>query len=100
LKSPSETAWWFSGCASRRVHVAMKFPGERGGVLKIRLTAPALEGRANQALRRFLAETLNVPMAAVRILAGQTGRTKRVAVAGISPAQIPWICARAQKASR
>lgn len=62
--------------------------GEHAGALKIRLTAPPVEGRANEALRRLLAERLNVPVSAVKIVAGETGRTKRVSIAGVSPAQI------------
>lgn len=62
--------------------------GEHAGALKIRLTAPPVEGRANKALRRLLAERLNVPVSAVRIVAGETSRTKRVSIAGVSPAQI------------
>jgi uncharacterized protein (TIGR00251 family) len=74
------------------------FEGEHAGTLKVRLKAPPVEGRANEALRRVLAEVLNVPIAAVRILAGETSRTKRVAVSGVSPAQVLALCARSQKA--
>jgi uncharacterized protein (TIGR00251 family) len=56
--------------------------------LKIRLQAPALEDRANQALCEFLAELLKTPKSAVRILAGERGRTKRVEVFGVTAAQI------------
>ncbi|HEY6902779.1 MAG TPA: DUF167 domain-containing protein [Candidatus Acidoferrales bacterium] len=62
--------------------------GEYQGALKVRLTAPPLDGRANDALRRLLAESLNVPVSAVRIVAGEKSRTKRVAVAGVSRAQV------------
>ena len=62
--------------------------GEHAGALRIRLTAPPVEGRANEALRRLLAERLNVPVSAVRIVAGETSRTKRVSIAGVSRAQI------------
>ncbi len=62
--------------------------GEHAGALKIRLTAPPVEGRANEALRRLLAARLNVPVSAVRIVAGETSRMKRVSVAGVSRAQI------------
>src|SRR5690242_18187520 len=62
--------------------------GEYQGALKVRLTAPPLDGRANGALRRLLAESLNVPISAVRIVAGEKSRMKRVAVAGLSPAQV------------
>jgi uncharacterized protein (TIGR00251 family) len=62
--------------------------GEFQGALKVRLTAPPVDDRANTALRRLLAEHLNVPVSAVRIVAGEKSRTKRVAVAGATLAQI------------
>jgi uncharacterized protein len=62
--------------------------GEHNGALKIRLTAPPIEDRANLALRRLLAEQLNLPLSAVRILAGEKSRTKRISIAGVSRAQI------------
>jgi uncharacterized protein len=58
--------------------------GAYGEALKVRLSAPALENRANEALRRLLAECLNVPMAAVRIVAGEKSRTKRISISGIT----------------
>jgi uncharacterized protein (TIGR00251 family) len=62
--------------------------GESQGALKVRLTAPPVEDRANEALRRLLADRLNVPVSAVRIVAGDKSRTKRVMVAGARRAQI------------
>ena len=59
--------------------------GVHGDALKIRLTAPPVDGAANEALVRFLAEVLEVPRGAVTITAGQSGRRKTVAVEGISP---------------
>ena len=56
--------------------------GEYQGAIKIRLTAPPVGDRANGALRRLLAERLKVPVSAVRILAGEKSRTKRVSIAG------------------
>ena len=52
--------------------------------IKVRLTAPPVEGAANEALIRFLAATLNVPRSAVELVSGRTGRTKLVAVTGVS----------------
>lgn len=57
-----------------------------GDALKIRLRAPPVDGKANAALCEFLADTLGVPKRAVTILAGETGRLKRVRVAGLAPA--------------
>jgi uncharacterized protein (TIGR00251 family) len=62
--------------------------GLMDGALKIRLQAPAVEDRANEALCEFLAEILKRPKSAVRILAGDRGRTKRVEVFGVTAAQV------------
>lgn len=62
--------------------------GEHGGALKIRLTSPALEDRANQSLRRILAAGLKVPISAVKIVAGEKSRSKRVAIAGVRREQV------------
>lgn len=62
--------------------------GVMGGVLKVRLQAPALEGRANEALCEFLAELLKTPKAAVRIVSGHHGRSKRVEVRGVTELQV------------
>ena len=62
--------------------------GEFQGALKVRLTAPPVDDRANEALRRLLAERLKVPVSAVRIVAGEKSRTKRVAIAGVSRTQV------------
>ena len=58
--------------------------GLHGDTLKIRLTAPPIEGKANQALQKFLAKQLRIPPSAVEILAGHTSRQKRVRVTGVS----------------
>jgi uncharacterized protein (TIGR00251 family) len=62
--------------------------GEVGGALKVRLRAPALEDRANEALVEFLAELLKRPKSAVRILGGERSRTKRLEIHGVSRQQI------------
>jgi uncharacterized protein (TIGR00251 family) len=58
------------------------------GALKIRLRAPAIENRANEALCEFLAALLKRPKSAVRILSGDHSRTKRVAIDGVTRQQI------------
>ena len=58
------------------------------GGLKIRLTAPPVDDRANDALRRLLAARLKVPLAAVRIAAGERSRNKRVEIRGVTAAMI------------
>ena len=62
--------------------------GELGGALKIRLQAPAVENRANEALVEFLAHLLKTPKAAVRILSGDRSRTKRIEVRGVTKQQV------------
>ena len=62
--------------------------GEMGGALKVRLRAPAIEGRANEALVEFLAQLLKTPRAAVRILSGERSRTKRIEIRGVTRQQI------------
>jgi uncharacterized protein (TIGR00251 family) len=62
--------------------------GAMDGALKIRLQAPAVEDRANEALCEFLAELLKTPKSAVRILSGERSRTKRVEVLGVTAAEV------------
>ena len=58
------------------------------GALKIRLRAPAVENRANEALCEFLAGLLKRPKSAVRILSGDRSRTKRIIVEGVTRQQV------------
>lgn len=58
--------------------------GLHGEALKIRLHAPPVDGKANDALIAFLAERLGVPKARVVLEAGQTSRSKRVRVVGVT----------------
>lgn len=57
--------------------------GEHGDRLKIALNTPPIEGRANQALLKFLAKTLGLPRASISLLSGETSREKRVRVEGL-----------------
>jgi len=52
----------------------------KDGTIKIRLTAPPVEGKANQALIEFLAEVLEVPRSKIEIVAGIKGREKLVSI--------------------
>jgi uncharacterized protein (TIGR00251 family) len=58
--------------------------GELGGALKLALTAPPVEGKANQACIEFFAKLLKVPRSSVSIASGQGSRSKVIRVAGIS----------------
>ena len=62
--------------------------GVMEGALKVRLRAPALENRANEALCEFLATLLKRPKSAVRILGGEHSRTKRIAIEGVTRRQV------------
>jgi uncharacterized protein len=62
--------------------------GELGDALKVSLTAPPLEGRANQACVEFFAKLLKVPRSSVTIASGQTSRNKVIRVAGLTPQQV------------
>jgi len=55
-----------------------------GDAVRVRLTAPPLDNRANEALVRFLAAALGVPRPRVEIIAGRRGRKKIVRVTGMS----------------
>jgi uncharacterized protein (TIGR00251 family) len=58
--------------------------GVVGDALKLSLTAPPVEGRANQAVVEFFAEFFEIPRASVTIASGATGRKKVVRIAGVS----------------
>jgi uncharacterized protein (TIGR00251 family) len=64
--------------------------GFRDDVLVVRIAAPPVEGAANDALVEFFSSTLRVPRRAVRILSGERGRQKRVAIDGVTRQDIPW----------
>ena len=74
--------------------------GEHGDALKIRLTVPPVDDRADQALGQLLAERLNVPRAAVRIVAGEKSRRKRVIVAGVKREQVLALAAAAKRPAK
>lgn len=80
---------WKDGCA---ITVKVTPKASRNSVLgaeetwlRIALTAPPVDGKANEAARRFLAEALDLSKSSVSLLSGQTARLKRFAVAGVSP---------------
>jgi uncharacterized protein len=78
-----------------RVHVQPRSSrnqvvGLHGDALKVKLTAPPVDGAANAACIAFMAETLGLPKSALTIVAGLTGRRKTLAVA-CSPARVPQI---------
>jgi uncharacterized protein (TIGR00251 family) len=62
--------------------------GTRDGALLVRVTAPPVEGAANDELIAVIGEALGVPKRAVTIVAGEHGRRKRVKVAGVSESDV------------
>jgi len=72
---------------SVRVHPRAKrtaITGKVGDSLKVALTAPPVDGKANEACIEFFAKLLKVPHASVSIAAGLTSRNKTVRVVGVS----------------
>jgi uncharacterized protein (TIGR00251 family) len=62
--------------------------GEIGDALKVALTAPPVNGKANEACIDFFAKLLNVPRSSVTIAAGQTSRNKVMRVVGLSAEEV------------
>ncbi len=81
-----------NGCAvAVRVHPGAKKNGFRGthaGTVKIALTAPPIDGKANNALIAFFAEALRLPRARIVLVAGVASRTKTILITGKSAAEV------------
>ena len=82
---------WFRLAADGRITLTLhiqpgakktEFAGLHGDALKIRLAAPPVDGKANEALVKFVAETLKLPKSAVNLKSGQTSRRKVLEVVG------------------
>jgi len=74
-----------------KVHPSAKkngVTGEVGDALKVSLTAPPVDGRANEACIDFFAKLLKVPRSSVTIASGQSSRNKVVRVAGLTAEQV------------
>jgi uncharacterized protein (TIGR00251 family) len=87
---------------SVRIHPRAKkdaITGELGDALKLALTAPPVEGRANAACIEFLAVLLKLPRSSITIAAGQSSRNKVVRVAGLSAAKVEARLRRAMTAN-
>ena len=80
------------GCTvSVRVHPGAKknaVTGLHGGAVKIALSAPPVDGKANEALIAFVAERLGLPRARVALVSGATNRSKTLRVTGKSAAEV------------
>ena len=62
--------------------------GELDGALKLTLTAPPIDGKANDACIEFFAKLLKVPRSSVTIASGQTSRNKVIRVLGLSAEEV------------
>jgi len=80
-----------------RVHPRAKknaITGEVGDALKVSLTSPPVEGRANDACIKFFAKILKVPRSSVTIASGQGSRSKIIRVIGLPAAEVAKHLAR------
>jgi uncharacterized protein (TIGR00251 family) len=68
--------------------------GEQNGALKVAVTAPPEDGRANQALVELLREELGLRRSQVELLSGQTARDKRFLIRGLPRAELEAKVAR------
>ena len=84
---------WFRQAADGRFTLTLhiqpgakktELAGLHGDALKIRLAAPPVDGKANEALVKFVAETLGLPKSAVNLKSGHTSRRKVLEVVGAS----------------
>jgi uncharacterized protein (TIGR00251 family) len=82
-ESEAAVAIWLQPRGSRNQVV-----GEREGAIVIKLQAPPVDGAANAALLRFVAERLGVAVSAVELLRGHTSRRKQISVAGLNAAEV------------
>jgi uncharacterized protein len=83
----------FAGGASFAVKVHPRarknaITGELGGALKLSLTSPPIDGKANAACIEFFARLLKVPRSSVTIASGQASRQKVIRVAGLSAEEV------------
>ena len=62
-----------------------------GDTYKLRLQAPPVDGKANEACIRFFADRFGVPASAVRIVLGLSSRMKVIEIEGVDPAQVERI---------
>src|SRR5690242_19432089 len=62
--------------------------GEHDGAIKLRITAPPVDGKANEAIRRLIARLVGVSQSAVEIVSGQSSRDKLIRVHGVTAVQV------------
>lgn len=93
---------WYRQAADGRITLTLhiqpgakktEVAGRHGEALKIRLAAPPVDGKANEALLRFIADQLKLPKSAVSLKSGQTSRQKVVEVVGTDAACLTRLAA-------
>lgn len=62
--------------------------GVHGEAIKVKVQAPAMDGKANEALLDFLAEKLSLPRRSVQLIAGEKSREKTIRIADLEPAEV------------
>ena len=94
---------WFRQAADGRITLTLhiqpgakktEFAGLHGDALKIRLAAPPVDGKANEALIKFVADVLDLPKSAVNLKSGQTSRRKVLEVLGANSETVAALIAR------
>ena len=65
-----------------------KITGYENGILKVKITAAPVEGKANQKLIEFLADALDVAKSDITIKTGQTGKRKLLEIGNLSPEEL------------
>lgn len=94
---------WFRQAGDGRITLTLhiqpgakktEFAGLHGDALKIRLAAPPVDGKANEALIKFVAEVLGLPKSAVSLKSGQTSRRKVLEVLGANSETVAGLITR------
>jgi uncharacterized protein (TIGR00251 family) len=94
-EAPSFLVWQSDGATvdlavipnAKRTELA----GLHDGALRVRLSAPPVDGAANEALQRWLADEVGVPKSRVQLLRGASGRRKRVQLQAERPQLQAWL---------
>jgi uncharacterized protein (TIGR00251 family) len=79
---------------ARRTEVGGRYGDAEPAVLLVRVTAPAVDGKANEATIATVAEAFNLPRGNIRIVSGQRSRTKILEIAGADQDVLAALLAR------
>ncbi len=64
------------------------FVGVMGDAIKLAITAPPVDGKANEAVVKYLSDLFRVPKSGIAIVSGETGRNKLIAIRGMTAEQV------------